>query len=383
MKRPNIFLYGSLGFLLKIFAIFKGQRITEKIKIKGPAVCLSNHTSFYDFIYTTSALYPHRVSYLAANKMFYDPLLGPFLKLARAIPKSLFQPDPAATLKAFKILKQGGIVSVFPEGQISPYGTSLKPSFSIAKFLRKADVDVYTVIHHNAYFVNPPWSKNTFRGKIETSKKLIISQEVLRTLNDQQIYDIVVKEIYFNAAEYNEEKKYTYKVNNIKNLENVTYQCPSCGYEGLKAEKYQLHCPDCSLDFPYDKYGKIGGYRIDHLFKAQEKTIQNRILNQPDFTLSSEVRLESFRNNRVVEVGYGRLTLNRTHYIFEGMVDDKQQTFVFDVKNSSTLPSDIGINVQIYEGNQLYQFIFADPKLPTMFVHAGEFMYQLYERSNL
>ncbi|MBU1093524.1 MAG: 1-acyl-sn-glycerol-3-phosphate acyltransferase [Firmicutes bacterium] len=353
----------------------------QKIKINQPAIALSNHTSFYDFIYTTAALYPNRVSYLAANKMFYDPLLGPFLRLARAIPKSLFQPDPAATLKAFKILKKGGLVSVFPEGQISPYGKSLVPAFSIAKFLRKAGVDVYTVIHHNAYFVNPPWSKKTFRGKIETKMELIISKETLSTLNDQQIYDIVVDKIYFNASEYNEEKKYTYKLNNIANLENVIYQCPKCSYEGLVADKDHLHCPQCSTDLKYDQYGKIGGYSIDYLFGIQEKTVQNRILNHPEFVLSHQVKLESFRNNRVVEVGYGKLTLNPKAYTFEGVIDGKPESLVFDIKNVSTLPSDIGINVQIYEGNQLYQFIFKDRKLPTMYVHAGEFIYQQYKNS--
>jgi len=383
MKRPNLFVYVTLGLLVKIITLFKGQKITEKVKIKGPAIILSNHTSWFDFMYTTSAMYPHRVSYLAANKMFYDPFLGFFLRLARAIPKSLFQPDPAATLKAFKILRKNGIISVFPEGQISPYGTSLTPAFSIAKFLRKADVDVYKVIHHNAYFVNPPWSKNTFRGKIETSKALIISKEVLRTLNDQQIYDIVVAQIYHNASQYNKEKLYEYKVRNIKNLENVIYQCPSCSYEGLVAKTYHLACPNCSIELKYDLLGRIGGYGIDELYKNQEKTMQTKILKEPDFQLSSEVKLESFRNNRVVEVGYGKLTLNRTHYIFEGIIDSKQEKLIFEVKNAPTLPSDIGINVQIYEGNQLYQFIFEDPKLPTMFVHAGEFMYQLYKETNI
>lgn len=383
MKRPNLLIYVTLGLLVKIITIFKGQRITKKVKIKGPAIILSNHTSWFDFMYTTSAMYPHRVNYLAANKMFYDPFLGFFLRLARAIPKSLFQPDPAATLKAFKILRKQGIISVFPEGQISPYGTSLTPAFSIAKFLRKAGVDVYKVIHHNAYFVNPPWSKNTFRGKIETTKALIISKDLLSTLNDQQIYDIVVKEIYYNAALYNKEKLYEYKVNDVSNLENVIYQCPSCAYEGLKAKKHQLVCPQCNLQFEYDKFGQIGGYGIDQLFKNQEKTIQERILKNPDYSISSEVKLESFRDNRVVEVGYGVLTLNRTHYIFEGIIDQKVEKLSFEVKNAPTLPSDIGINVQIYEGNQLYQFIFEDPKLPTMFVHAGEFMYKLYKESNI
>jgi len=381
MKRPNIFLYSTLGLLVKAIAVFKGQRITQKVKVNKPAIILSNHTSWFDFMYTTAAMYPHRVSYLAASKMFYDPSINIFLKMARAIPKSLFQPDPGATLKAFRILKKGGIISVFPEGQISPYGKSLTPSFSIAKFLRKADVNVYTIIHHNAYFVNPPWSNKTFRGKIETKMELIMSKETLRTMNDQQIYDLVVEKIYFNASAYNEEKKYSYKVNDVGNLENVIYQCPSCKHEGLESNGSHLHCPQCLKDFPYDQYGNIGGFRIDELYKAQELAMQNKIKSEDHFSLSKNVKLESIRNERVVEVGSGVLTLNKKEYIFEGVIDDNQTTLKFDVKNVSTLPSDIGINVQIYEGDQLYQFIFDDPKCPTMFVHAGEFMYSEYKKS--
>ncbi|MDO9629945.1 MAG: hypothetical protein Q7I99_08580 [Acholeplasmataceae bacterium] len=57
MKRPNIILNIVLGFLVKIFAYLKGQRIIKKCRIKGPAIILSNHTSFYDFIYTSAAMY--------------------------------------------------------------------------------------------------------------------------------------------------------------------------------------------------------------------------------------------------------------------------------------------------------------------------------------
>jgi 1-acyl-sn-glycerol-3-phosphate acyltransferase/DNA-directed RNA polymerase subunit RPC12/RpoP len=377
MKRPNLLLYVSLGFLVKIFAFLKGQRVTKKVKIARPAIILSNHTSFYDFIYTTAAMYPQRVSYLAANKMFYDPLLGFFLRLARAIPKSLFQSDPVATLKAFKILKNNGIISVFPEGQISPIGKSLTPSFSIAKFIKKARVDVYTVKHHNAYFVNPPWSKKSFSGRIETTKELIIKKENLETMSLNEIYDVVIKEIYFNAAAFNEKHKFTYRLNQIDNLENVIYQCPDCSNEGLEARKTHLFCPKCQHTFIYDKYGRIGNHGIDQLWSNQENTVQQEILSDQNYQLSSDVKLESFRNDRVVEVGFGRISLNRKEYQFKGIVDGVETTYLFDVKNTPTLPSDIGRNVQIYEGYQIYQFVFDDSKMPTKFVHAGEFMYKL------
>ncbi len=73
MKKPNGCLFWPLGGLLKVYAFIKGQRIIKKDKIKGPAITLSNHTSFYDFIYTTTALYPKRMNYLAHTKCFLIP----------------------------------------------------------------------------------------------------------------------------------------------------------------------------------------------------------------------------------------------------------------------------------------------------------------------
>ncbi len=378
MKRPNLFIYLVLGFLLKVFAILKGQRITQKVKITKPSIILSNHTSFYDFVYTTSAVYPKRISYLAASKMFYEPQLGFFLRLARAIPKALFQPDPYAVSKAYRILDKKGIVGIFPEGQISPIGRSLTPPFAIAKFLRKAKADVYTVIHHNAYFVNPPWSKKSFPGRIETEMKLLFTKEQMKDMKDQEIYESVRKAIYFNASEFNESKKYMYKVNEITNLDHLIYQCPKCKGEALHVDGTSLICPECGNEMRYNAYGKIGTYWIDELYQAQEKYVQDEITKDPHYTLSSIVKLEEIVNKRIIETGYGTLTLDRMHYQFHGYIGEKETDLSFDVKNVSTLPSDIGRNVQIYENDRLYQFKFDTINASAKFVHAGEFMYELY-----
>ncbi|MFA7417959.1 MAG: lysophospholipid acyltransferase family protein [Acholeplasma sp.] len=376
MKRPNLFLYVTLGFLLKIFACLKGNRITKKLTIKGPAIILSNHTSFYDFVYTTAAMYPRRVTYLAAQKMFYEPGTRFFLKIARAIPKSLMQSDPVATLKAFRILKQKGIVSVFPEGQISPIGRTLTLSFSIAKFIKKAGVDVYIVKHKNAYLVNPPWSKRTFSGKSETEKVLIIKKDDLNHLELEDIYNIVNKSLSFSTGLYNEEKKYRYKLKSIDNLENVIYQCPKCFTEGLNTEKDRLVCPNCSHEMIYDTYGKIGGKTIDELFDQQAFRLQKDIDQNPHFELSSKVILQSIDQNVLRTVGFGRLTLTHNGYLYEGSYKDKMINHHFEIKNIQSLPSDIGRNVQIYEGYQIYQFEMKTKWLPTKFVHAGEYLYQ-------
>jgi predicted Zn-ribbon and HTH transcriptional regulator len=274
-------------------------------------------------------------------------------------------------------LKLDGIVSIFPEGQISSIGVTQELSFSIAKLLRKAKVDIYLVKHHNAYLVNPPWSKKTFKGRIETTMKLIISKNSLLTMTERDIYDLIVKELTFNVSEFNQTHLYKYKVNEITNLESVIYQCPSCGYEGITSNYNHLQCPKCKSIFVYDEFGKISGSRLDDLYYRQVNTMKEKIDSSENFCIESDVRLESYRNSKVEDVGEGHLTLTKTAYTFHGMIDGVNTTISFDPKNIPTLPSDLGRNVQIYEGYQIYQFVFKDVKMPTMFVIASEYIHKL------
>lgn len=366
-----------LGFLLKIYALFKGQKITRLVKIKGPAIVLSNHTSFPDFLYTTVAAYPKRVSYLAADKMFYDPVLGLFLRLARAIPKCLFQTDPVATLKAFRILKQNGIIGIFPEGQISPIGVTMDYNPSIIKLIQKAKVPVYMVKHRGAYLVNPPWTKKTFRGKIETTVDIVVTQEEVQSLSKHELHQRINDKLSFNTHEYNETRQMKTKLNDIYNLESVIYHCPNCGIDDLKSEKHQLVCTHCNSEFIYDEYGKLGGYRIDELYKIQESIIHQKFDKNPDFHMNADVKLECYRENRVVEVGQGTLRLDIHGYHFNGTVDGVLTRYDFDPLHIASLPSDLGINIQIYKDYMLYQFVFSDNRIPTQFVIAGEYIYKL------
>jgi 1-acyl-sn-glycerol-3-phosphate acyltransferase len=377
MKRPNPFINIFLGFIIKIFALFKGQRIIKKCKITAPAIILTNHTSFYDFLYTAAAMYPKRVTYLAARKMFYEPGTGFFLRLARAIPKSLMQADSTATLKSLRILKKKGIISIFPEGQISPSGRSLNPAFSIAKFIKKANVNVYIVKHFGAGLVNPPWSKKSFKGRIETIKELIISKEELVKLELDTIYQTVCDKLYYSASEDNLKKQYKYKLNDIANLENVIYQCPSCKYEGLIAEKTHLRCPKCNTILQYDSYGLLNGVGIDELFKKQEALVRKEIDENNDYQISGTTRLMTFKDEALVEVGSGTLTIKNFEYIYQGNMYGESKELIFLAKNIPSLPSDIGRNVQIYEGDVIYQFEMDVKWLPTKMVHVGEYLYYL------
>jgi len=377
IKRPNPFLWLPLAGLLKISAFLQGNRLIEKAKIKKPAIILSNHASFRDYVFVTAALYPHRINYMAAAKMFHEPDRRPFLRLARAIPTCSFQGDVHAVANALSILKRGGIVGIFPEGQIAYHGASLKPPFSIAKFLKKAGVNVYIVQNMNAYLMSPPWTNKTFKGPVFTSARQLFAPEELSKLDEGSIFDKVSQGLYFDAGAYNSERKYHYRINDIANLENLIYRCPQCGHVGLRADGHKLTCPACRAELDYDEHGLLGGKSIFAQYEAQRIAFEEQIAEDPDFTLSSPVTLVRYRGDGLAKTGEGTLTLDREAYIYRGTDKGAEVTYRYSTKNVQYLPTDIGFDVQIYDNYEVYQFYMDTKHLPTMFAIAGEYFYRL------
>ena len=377
IKRPNPFLWLPLAGLLKISARFQGNRLENKIKIEKPAIILSNHASFRDYVFVTAALYPKRINYLAAAKMFYEPERRPFLKLARAIPICSFQGDLRAVSNAMHILKSGGLIGIFPEGQISYHGASLKPPFSIAKLIKKAKVNVYLVKNKNAYLMSPPWSKNVFKGNVYTRMHHLFTPEQLEKISESEIYNSVSKSLYFDAGAFNKEQKHRYKVRDIFNLENLIYQCPNCGFEGLESHFDRLVCPECHHELVYDQFGLLDQQSVFAHYERQRIALESLIADDNSYTITTSVRLVRYQGNNLVEVGHGRLTLNRDEYIYEGSDKDQNVLYRFATKSIQYLPVDIGADVQIYDNYEVYQFYMDTKYLPIKFSTAGEFFYRL------
>ncbi|MDR1697850.1 MAG: 1-acyl-sn-glycerol-3-phosphate acyltransferase [Erysipelotrichaceae bacterium] len=373
-KRPPYFLYLILVFLLKVFAFLKGQRFEKKLKIKGPALCLSNHTTWFDFAYTMNAIYPRMTRFIAAEKMFLSPKMGPFLKLAHSIPKKLYATDHRAVLEVFKELKRNGIVSLFPEGQIATLGRSLEIGFSIAKLIKKSEVNVYLIKHQNASFRDPPWGKHSFPGKFTTKIELLFSKAALETLSEIEIYQTLRKAMFFDPYAFNKTKKWPYRVKSIEGLTNVIYECPSCQSKRLMTIKDQLFCHDCHAVYRYDQHGYLGGLSLVEHYQRQYQRIKDQYLKDPSFKLESDVLVEGYVGNKVLPVGEGHLIANQDGYHFQGTYQDQPLKITFPFLTSPSLPSDLGRNIQIYHEDNLYQFVFKYPYEPMPFVLFGELM---------
>ena len=116
----------------------------EHIPSAGPAVLVCNHVSFIDAVLLMAAS-PRPIRFIMDRQIFEVPVLGWLFRLAKAIPIVPHKDDPAAYDAAFaeaaKVLREGDLLAIFPEGQITRDG-SLQPfRGGVMKILERAHAD--------------------------------------------------------------------------------------------------------------------------------------------------------------------------------------------------------------------------------------------------
>lgn len=107
----------------------------------GGVLVLANHLSDCDPIPVQLAC-PRPIYFMGKSELFEMAVVGSALRLMRTFPVKRGEPDRTALQYAINLLKQGHVVCVFPEGQLSEDGClqDLKPG--VALIARMADCPV-------------------------------------------------------------------------------------------------------------------------------------------------------------------------------------------------------------------------------------------------
>jgi 1-acyl-sn-glycerol-3-phosphate acyltransferase len=107
----------------------------------GAAILACNHVSFVDAVLLMAAS-PRPIYFLMDHRIFKVPVLGWLFRLGKAIPIAPRAEDPAAYEAAFdaavKVLKEGDLLAIFPEGGITKDGTLQEFKGGIMKILERA-----------------------------------------------------------------------------------------------------------------------------------------------------------------------------------------------------------------------------------------------------
>jgi 1-acyl-sn-glycerol-3-phosphate acyltransferase len=161
---PQIFLFVGLANAVVAFYIFMlvpeyflrfiawiasrcvyRFRVTgdQHIPVQGAAILTCNHVSFVDAVLLMAAS-PRPIRFVMDHRIFQIPVLGWMFKLAKAIPIASKSDDPVAYQRAFaeahKVLQDGDLLAIFPEGGITKDGHLQEFKGGIMKILETAKI---------------------------------------------------------------------------------------------------------------------------------------------------------------------------------------------------------------------------------------------------
>ncbi len=141
---PEYLLRFMAFMLTRVVYRFK-VRGDDNIPVQGAAILVCNHVSFVDALLLMAAS-PRPIRFIMDHRIFATPVLGWMFKLAKAIPIAPQREDPAAYERAFaearRVLDEGDLLCIFPEGGITRDGSLGEFKGGVMKILQTHPVPV-------------------------------------------------------------------------------------------------------------------------------------------------------------------------------------------------------------------------------------------------
>jgi 1-acyl-sn-glycerol-3-phosphate acyltransferase len=196
----------ALGPILKL--VFRPQVSgAENVPAEGPAILASNHLSYVDWMFMPLTL-PRRVTFVAKAEYFNTPgVKGWFQKKffsgAGQVPidRSGASAAEGALSAAKRILTDGGLFGIYPEGTRSHDGRLYRGKTGVARLALETKVPVIPIAVVGTDVVAPPGKTfgSVTRPVVRFGKPLDFSRYegmendryILRSITDEIMYEIM------------------------------------------------------------------------------------------------------------------------------------------------------------------------------------------------
>lgn len=336
-------------------------------KDREPFVLISNHFNTWDSFVVMKNVKKH-IRFVATEIAYLDfsKKIGMGV-LARTIKKRVGKTDYVATKQIFEFLKQGYAIGLFPEGDNTFYGKTLKIYNSTGKLLKKAGVDVILCKQQGGYISQPRWADHfSKKGVVHTHTETLITKEELKELTPGKINTIVRNALANNDYDFQREHMYNLeRKNRAEGIERLVYYCNNCGSVlTVFGREHDIFCSKCGKIGTINEFEFIEGNAFDNLVdynKFQYKHIEEVIDSEFMFI----VNFNEVDTKKLVNIKYGRhklhyknrvitLSSNKSIYKFEiekmqFPVNTMRHSFSFDYEGKTYNFTEIRNQYVLYE----------------------------------
>jgi len=194
-----LYIIAKYVFLI-IFKLFFQLKVTgsENIPKNSPFIIVANHSSLLDPVILGISLRP-KIIFVAAAYLFKISWLGYLLRKANSIPVQ-GKNDIKSIKQALKILQQGGVLGIFPEGGVDRQKNNLPVKAGAAYLATKVGVPIVPIVIKGANIILPRGAKFIRSlNKIEVKIKKPIACSKQNNKDKEIIKKVVesyMKEIY-------------------------------------------------------------------------------------------------------------------------------------------------------------------------------------------
>ena len=234
--------------------------------------------------------------------IFNIPVASGLLKhLVAPIPISKSSLDMQAIRDCLRVLKEGGAVGIFPEGNRTLTGAQWEMTDSVAKFVKLSKVPLVLYNIEGGYGSDPRWGVSKRKGKMRGYVKLVLRPNEYKDMPNGELFKLICN----NLSVYDVASGQSFaSKRRAEKIERVLYMCPNCGaISTIKSHKSHFNCESCNKQWQFGENLHIRGddkfNEILEWYDWEKKRLIDAVRNDGVVLFDENIRLfESIRFKR-------------------------------------------------------------------------------------
>ncbi len=242
-----------IGPFFKLYYRFSAPLI--KIKKTGPYLILANHTAEFDIVFL-GMLFDAPLYFVASDQLLNSGKGSWILKtLFNPIPKSKSVADLAVVKRMKSVLKEGGHVAIFPEGNSSMNGGPSTIPEGMGRLIKFLNVPVKFISIQGLYLSSPRWAYHRKFGPSTMKEIKTITPDNFQSLTSESLETLVKETLAISAYD----NTFAYRGKRMaEGLHKLIFTCPKCrGLLTTDSKDDKLFCHQCDFHGTYDKHGYV------------------------------------------------------------------------------------------------------------------------------